>query len=63
MKKRTDFLVIGSGIAGLSFALKAAKHGKVSVVTKAAIEDSNTRYAQAELLRYSANQTILKTYQ
>jgi len=46
MKKRTDFLVIGSGIAGLSFALKAAKHGKVSVVTKAAIEDSNTRYAQ-----------------
>ena len=46
MKKRTDFLVIGSGIAGLTFALKAAKHGKVSVVTKAAIEDSNTRYAQ-----------------
>ncbi len=46
MKKRTDFLVIGSGIAGLSFALKAARHGKVSVVTKAALEDSNTRYAQ-----------------
>jgi L-aspartate oxidase len=46
MKKRTDFLVIGSGIAGLTFALKAAKHGKVSVVTKAKLEDSNTRYAQ-----------------
>jgi L-aspartate oxidase len=46
MKKRTDFLVIGSGIAGLSFALKASKFGKVSVVTKAGIEDSNTRYAQ-----------------
>ena len=46
MKKRTDFLVIGSGIAGLTFALKAAEHGKVTIVTKAAIEDSNTRYAQ-----------------
>ncbi len=46
MKKRTDFLVIGSGIAGLTFALKAAKYGKVAVVTKANIDDTNTRYAQ-----------------
>jgi L-aspartate oxidase len=46
MKKRTDFLVIGSGIAGLTFALKAAKYGKVSIVTKANLEDTNTRYAQ-----------------
>ncbi len=46
MKKRTDFLVIGSGIAGLTFALKASKFGKVTVVTKAGIEDTNTRYAQ-----------------
>ncbi len=46
MRKRTDFLVIGSGIAGLTFALKAAKYGKVTVVTKAKLEDTNTRYAQ-----------------
>nr|MCU0408529.1 FAD-dependent oxidoreductase [Bacteroidales bacterium] len=46
MKKRTDFLVIGSGIAGLSFALKASRYGKVTVVTKASIDESNTRYAQ-----------------
>jgi L-aspartate oxidase len=46
MKKRTDFLVLGSGIAGLTFALKASKYGKVSVVTKANLEDSNTRFAQ-----------------
>ena len=46
MKKRTDFLVIGSGIAGLTFALKAASFGKVCVVTKSSLEESNTRYAQ-----------------
>jgi L-aspartate oxidase len=46
MKKRTDFLVIGSGIAGLTFALKAVKYGKVTIITKAYLEDTNTRYAQ-----------------
>ncbi|HEX2969097.1 MAG TPA: L-aspartate oxidase [Bacteroidales bacterium] len=46
MKKRTDFLVIGSGIAGLMFALKAVKYGKVTIVTKANLYDSNTRFAQ-----------------
>jgi L-aspartate oxidase len=46
MKKRTDFLVIGSGIAGLTFALKAVKYGKVTIVTKANLEDTNTRFAQ-----------------
>lgn len=46
MKKRTDFLVIGSGIAGLTFALQASKSGKVSIVTKGSLEDSNTKYAQ-----------------
>ncbi len=42
----TDFLVIGSGAAGLSFALKAAEFGKVTIVTKAAVTESNTRFAQ-----------------
>ncbi|MDR2894351.1 MAG: L-aspartate oxidase [Alistipes sp.] len=42
----TDFLVIGSGIAGLSFALKAAKRGRVTIVTKGAVTESNTRFAQ-----------------
>ena len=46
MRKKTDFLVIGSGIAGLTFAIKAAQYGKVSVITKSVLDDTNTRYAQ-----------------
>jgi L-aspartate oxidase len=42
----SDFLVIGSGIAGLTFALDAAEHGTVILITKRAREDSNTRWAQ-----------------
>jgi len=46
MKLETDFLVIGSGIAGLTFALKVADHGKVVVITKSNEEETNTKYAQ-----------------
>ncbi|MHB1178147.1 MAG: L-aspartate oxidase [Daejeonella sp.] len=44
--KTVDFLVVGSGIAGLSFALKAAKYGQVLIITKANEDESNTKYAQ-----------------
>jgi L-aspartate oxidase len=47
MRVSSDYLVLGSGIAGLTFALEAAKHGQVAIVTKRAIRDSNTNYAQA----------------
>ncbi len=43
---KTDFLIIGSGVAGLTFALKAAKFGDVALVTKKGIMDSNTSHAQ-----------------
>lgn len=46
MRKRFDFLVIGSGIAGISFALKASQHGKVALLCKTTLEDTNTSYAQ-----------------
>ncbi|WP_300285037.1 L-aspartate oxidase [uncultured Alistipes sp.] len=46
MNIETDFLVIGSGIAGLSFALKAAEHGHVTIVTKSELGECNTDYAQ-----------------
>ncbi len=41
-----DFMVIGSGIAGLSFALRVADHGTVAVFTKKQATDSSTNYAQ-----------------
>jgi len=44
--KQADFLVIGSGIAGLTFALEAADHGSVILITKKQETDSNTNYAQ-----------------
>jgi len=42
----TDYLVIGSGIAGLNFALLAAEHGRVVVATKKKLADTNTNWAQ-----------------
>jgi len=46
MKIESDFLIIGSGIAGLMFALKVAEAGTVSLVTKKNANESNTNYAQ-----------------
>lgn len=46
MEHRFDFLVIGSGIAGLTFALKVASHGSVAIVTKKNKLETNTNYAQ-----------------
>lgn len=46
MRQKVDFLVIGSGIAGLSYALKVAEVGKVCVVTKDTADETATKYAQ-----------------
>lgn len=46
MPKKVDFLVVGSGIAGLTFATKAVKYGEVLILTKKKKADSNTNYAQ-----------------
>lgn len=52
-KTKTDFLIIGSGIAGLSYAYKVAEHFSkknepvsVTIITKDKVEESNTKYAQ-----------------
>ncbi|MCB0220839.1 MAG: L-aspartate oxidase [Chrysiogenetes bacterium] len=46
MERETDILVIGSGIAGLFFALRMAEKGRVLIVTKREMTESSTRYAQ-----------------
>jgi len=46
MTSETDFLIIGSGIAGLSCALKLSQFGSVALVTKKHKAESNTNYAQ-----------------
>src|SRR5437870_5070420 len=44
--KQFDFLILGSGIAGLTFALKVAPHGRVAIITEKNRTESNTNYAQ-----------------
>ncbi len=46
MKIARDFLVLGSGLAGLTFALKISRYGSVALITKDALEESATKYAQ-----------------
>lgn len=46
MRIKSDFLVIGSGIAGLSYALKVAPYGKVTIVAKGKADETNTSLAQ-----------------
>src|SRR5256885_15686582 len=46
MRHQHDYLVLGSGIAGLSFALRASRHGSVLLLAKRGRSESNTAYAQ-----------------
>lgn len=46
MTRKFDFLIIGGGIAGISFALKASEYGKVALITKSTLDETNTAYAQ-----------------
>lgn len=46
MRIYTDFLVVGSGIAGLSYAIKVAEFGKVLIVSKSVLDETATGYAQ-----------------
>ena len=54
MIHKFDFLVIGSGIAGMSFALKVADKGRVAVICKTTLEDANTFYAQGGIASVTA---------
>ncbi|MDR0231266.1 MAG: L-aspartate oxidase [Dysgonamonadaceae bacterium] len=54
MIHKFDFLVIGSGIAGMSFALKVADKGRVAIICKTTLEDANTFYAQGGIASVTA---------
>ncbi|MFH1004068.1 MAG: L-aspartate oxidase [Bacteroidota bacterium] len=55
MKRSVDFLIIGSGIAGLSYAMKVAPFGKTLMITKADEGESNTKYAQGGIAAVMQN--------
>ena len=50
MAIKKNFIVIGSGVAGLTFALKVCRFGSVGIITKEALEESATKYAQGGIL-------------
>jgi len=59
---RSDFLVIGGGIAGLNFALHVADHGKVNIVTKSGLTESNTFYAQGGVAAVTTEEDSLNNH-
>jgi L-aspartate oxidase len=60
--KNFDFLVLGSGIAGLSFALKVAPLGRVAIVTKKTSAESNTNYAQGGIAAVTSREDSVASH-
>ncbi len=61
-QRNFDFLVIGTGIAGLTFALKAAQVGTVGLITKKQRAESNTNYAQGGIAAVMAKDDSLELH-
>jgi L-aspartate oxidase len=59
---RTDFLIIGSGIAGLCFALKVCSYGTVAIITKKEEAESNTNYAQGGIASVLSSQDTFQLH-
>src|SRR6266566_4427689 len=57
-----DFLVLGSGIAGLTFALKVAPHGRVAIITKKNRAESNTNYAQGGIAAVTSKEDSVELH-
>src|ERR1043165_9549635 len=61
-KRDFDFLVLGSGIAGLSFALKVAPRGRVAIITKKNKAESNTNYAQGGIAAVTRREVAFESH-
>src|SRR6201996_1047415 len=60
--KPFDYIVLGSGIAGLSFALKVAPHGRVAIITKKNKAESNTNYAQGGIAAVTSREDSVEMH-
>src|SRR5947208_8999232 len=60
--KSFDFLVLGSGIAGLSFALNVARRGRVAIITKKNRAESNTNYAQGGIAAVTSKEDSVELH-
>lgn len=60
--KHFDYLILGSGIAGLTFALKVAPHGRVAIVTKKDRAESNTNYAQGGIASVTSKEDTFELH-
>ena len=60
--KHFDYLVLGSGIAGLTFALKAAASGRVAIITKKNRAESNTNYAQGGIAAVTSKEDTFEMH-
>ena len=60
--RRFDFVVLGSGIAGLTFALKVASHGRVAILTKKNRADSNTNWAQGGIASVTSREDSVELH-
>ncbi len=62
MARAFDFLILGSGIAGLTFALKVAPRGRVAIVTKKHRAESNTNYAQGGIAAVTSKEDSFESH-
>src|SRR5271155_5857563 len=60
--KQFDYIVLGSGIAGLTFALKVAGRGRVAIVTKKNRAESNTNYAQGGIAAVTSKEDSVEMH-
>ena len=60
--KQFDFLVLGSGIAGLSYGLKIAPFGRVAIITKKDRAESNTNYAQGDIAAVTSKEDSVQLH-